>query len=76
MDQREEATTLKPVLRILWCLLAAEICGAVFLVVSFWFREPLPPEPELTNLHPETQSALRTLRERVVVTGGAAAWRD
>ena len=75
MDQRKEAVTLKPVVRILWCLLAAEICGAVFFVVR-WLREPIPPEPALTYLHPETQSELRTLRQRVVVSGDAAAWRD
>lgn len=56
------------------CLLAVEL-GAGGILVVRWLREPMPPQPDLAYLHPDTQAELLRFRERVVVAPTASRWR-
>jgi tetratricopeptide (TPR) repeat protein len=59
---------------ILISLLLVELCAAVVLSVM-WFREPVPPDPDLSHLHPVTQSELAELRRAVIHDGSADHWQ-
>lgn len=58
----------------MYAALGLELLIGIALAVV-WLREPAPPDPDLSHLHPATQSELQELRRDVIDDGSSEHWQ-